>query len=291
MTSVPYVFISHSSKNNALARRLTADLAEAGLSGWLDVEAIRDGDRWVSQIQAAIEDCSAVVLLHTRAARTSEWVEREILLALEHNKPIFIARCDDVPLPLPLITRQFTDFTTYSLGIKRLIEILHDLISKPPLLKKAVVTDTLTDEERFFVYLEQLPNGSLAAMVAGDLYRWANTWAEDLIFRGQHAPSLYVQHQMGARAVTLFAIRGYVQNPAVQISFDHLMRYAPSLCLHLRDYQERLAVFQPSLPDDPAAIEASRRPNIPLVALDTAEKLETLKILIDELRTHLNAAP
>lgn len=290
MTSVPYVFISHSSKNNSLARRLYNDLAEAGLAAWLDVEAIRDGDRWVGQIQRAVEDCTAVVLIHTRAARTSEWVEREILLAMEHNKPIFIARCEDVPLPLPLITRQFTDFTTYSVGIKRLIEIIHDLISAPPLLK-AVVADSLTDEERFFVYLEQLPNGSLAAMVAGDLYRWANTWAEDLIFRGQHAPSLYVQHQVGARAVTLFAVRGYVQNPAVQIAFDHLTRYAPSLCLHLQDYQERLAGLQPALPDDPAAVQASRRPNVPLTALDTAEKLETLKLLIDELRAHLEAAP
>lgn len=289
MTSVPYIFISHSSKNNALARRLHADLAEAGLAGWLDVEAIRDGDRWVSQIQAAIEDCAAVLLLHTRAARTSEWVEREILLALEYNKPIFIARCEDAPLPLPLITRQFTDFTTYAVGMKRLIESLHDLISSPPL--RPIVVDTFTDEERFFLYLEQLPNGSLAALVARDLYCWANTWAEDLVFRGQHAPSLYIQHQAGRRAVTLFAIRGYVQNPAAQIAFDHLMRYAPSLCLQLRDYQERLAVFQPSLPDDPAAIEATRRPNIPLTALDTAEKLETFKTLIDELRAHLNAVP
>lgn len=286
MMSAPYVFISHSSKNNVLARRLHADLAEAGLASWLDVEAIRDGDRWISQIQTAIEDCTAVVLLHTRAARTSEWVEREILLALEHNKPIFIARSDDVPLPLTLITRQFTDFTTYAVGIQRLIDILHDLIKMPP-LPNAIAADTFTDEERFFLYLEQLPNGSLAALVAGDLYRWANTWAEDLIFRGQHAPSLYVQHQIGTRSVSLFAIRGYIQNPAVQIAFDHLTRHAPILCLHLRDYQERLAVFQPSFPDDPAAIQASRRPNIPLIALDTAEKLETLKTLIDEIRGHL----
>jgi hypothetical protein len=290
MTSVPYVFISHSSKNNALARRLYTDLAEAGLAGWLDVEAIRDGERWVSQIQAAVEDCAAMVLVHTRAARSSEWVEREILLALEHNKPIFIARCDDVPLPLPLITRQYTDFTTYSVGIKRLIEILHEIIKTPPLLN-AVVADIYTDEERFFLYLEQLPNGSLAALVAGDLYRWANTWAEDLIFRGQHAPSLYVQHQVGTRSVTLFAIRGYIQNPAVQIAFDHLMRHAPGICLHLRDYQERIALFQPARTDDPAGFESCRRPNIPLIALDSAEKLETLKTLIEEIRMHLEAAP
>lgn len=288
--SSPYVFISHSSKDNALARRLYGDLTEAGLSCWLDVDAIRDGDRWVSQIQRAVEDCTAMVLLHTRAARTSEWVEREILFALQHNKLIFIARCDGAPLSLALITRQYTDFTTYAVGIMRLIDILHDLIKTPPLLN-AVVVDTFTDEERFFFYLEQLPNGSLAALVARDLYMWANTWAEDLIFRGQHAPSMYVQHQVGVRAVTLFAIRGYIQNPAVQIPFDHLMRYAPSLCLHLRDYQERLAVFQPLLCGDSTAIQASRRPNIPLTALDSAEKLEILKALIEEIRSHLEAAP
>src|SRR5690606_25929375 len=109
-----------------------------------------------------------------------------------------------------------------------------------------------------------------AALVARDVYMWADTWAEDVIFKGQHAPSLYVQHQIGAHMVTLFAIRAYIQNPAVQIPFDHLMRHAPSLCLRLQDYQERLAVFQPLLCDDPTAMQVSRRPNIPLIALDTA---------------------
>jgi hypothetical protein len=254
----------------------------------LDVHAIRDGERWVSQIQAAVEGCAVMVLLHTRAARSSEWVEREILLALEHNKPILIARCEEAPLPLPLITRQFTDFTNYAVGLKQLTDVIQDMFIMPTLPESLTETDSLADEEQFFLYLTQLPYGSLTALVARDLYTWANAWADDLTFKGQHAPSLYVQHQMGARLISLFAIRGYVQNPAVQIAFDHLTRHAPSLTLKLDSYHERIAALQP--PIDPAA-PTPRRPNIQLKSLDTAEKLETFKVLIEEIREHLQAVP
>ncbi len=285
MTSAPYVFISHSSKDNDLARRLHHDLAAAGLTSWLDVHNMRDGGRWVTQIQTAVEDCAAVVLVHTRASRTSEWVQREILFALEHNKPIFIARCEDTPLPLELITRQFTDFTTYALGLKRLIEDIRTLLHAPPLLN-AVLSDDLTDEERFFLYIKQLPHGSLATLVARDLYVWANHWADDLVFKGLYAPSLYVQQQVGMRLVSLFAIRGYLQRPCVEIAFDHLLRYAPSLYLHLDAYQERLSLLQIH-PQETRTTQNPRRPNILLISLDTAEKLEMLKALIDEIRDHL----
>lgn len=288
MTSTPYVFISHSSKNNALARRLHHDLTAVGLTSWLDVHAIRDGERWVSQIESAVAGCAVMVMIHTRSARSSEWVERELLLALEHNKPILIARFEDVPLPLPLITRQYTDFSNYASGLEHLTVAIQHLLASS-ILPAPVEPDPLTDEEQFFLYLSHLPHGSLISLVARDLYTWANSWADDLVFKGQHAPSMYVQQQIGERLVALFAIRGYVQNPAVQIAFDHLLRHVPSLHLRLDSYYERLTSLQPP-PKYPGSAPL-RRPTVTLKALDTAEKLETLKGLIDELREHLQAVP
>lgn len=282
MASDPYIFITHSSRDTYLARRLHLDLAAAGVRSWLDVQAMRDGDRWVAQIQQAIEDSTALLLVHTRAARTSEWVEREILYALDEGKPIFIARCDETPLPLPLITRQYTDFLDYAAGLRRLIPVLRERLTTPRYAwPRPEAEPELSDEERFFLYLGQLPQGDLAALVARDLYTWARHWADDLTFRGQHAPSLYVQQFAGAKVVTLFAVRGYLNHPAVQIGFDHLARCVPDGTADLDDFQAQLAALQP--PASPY-VRTTRRPNLPLTALNSAEALESFKTLIVDLR-------
>src|SRR5690606_634338 len=103
-------FISHSTRNNDFTRLLAESLRKHGFEVWVDLDSIRDGDPWLRSIEAAIEACDAAVVVMSQAARDSEWVEREVLMVMNLNKRLYITLIEDVPLPLHLINRQFTDF-------------------------------------------------------------------------------------------------------------------------------------------------------------------------------------
>src|SRR5699024_600203 len=92
------------------ARVLVARLVDAGLVPWIDVDSIPDGSTWPREIEKAVERCAVMVVVMSKPARESEWVERETLKALDLRKPVFIALIDDTPLPLHLLNRQYTDF-------------------------------------------------------------------------------------------------------------------------------------------------------------------------------------
>jgi hypothetical protein len=70
--NAPYIFMSHSSKNNAFTQKLTDDLQAAGFNVWVDLEALKDGDRWVREIQTALDNCHTMVVVMSKAARESE---------------------------------------------------------------------------------------------------------------------------------------------------------------------------------------------------------------------------
>ena len=48
------VFISYAREDRAMARRLYADLQQAGVAPWLDVENLLPGQRWRIMINQAI---------------------------------------------------------------------------------------------------------------------------------------------------------------------------------------------------------------------------------------------
>src|SRR5262245_54701852 len=108
--TTPYIFISHSSQDSEFTHYVAEKLQEAGFSSWVDIESIPDGSSWPREIQKAVEGCGAMIVVMSQAGRDSEWVERETLLAMELRKPLMIALIEDIPLPLHLINRQFSDF-------------------------------------------------------------------------------------------------------------------------------------------------------------------------------------
>jgi len=82
------IFISYSHTDSDYVRRLASELEARSYVPWFD-EHIETGDRWFKRIADAIKDSSAVVVVMTPEAEQSEWVEKEILVAQKHNKPIY----------------------------------------------------------------------------------------------------------------------------------------------------------------------------------------------------------
>jgi hypothetical protein len=92
-------FISHASKDVALATRIERLLEDSGLTVWLDRSEIRAGRLLRGELQSAIRRARVVILLWSKAASQSRWVAAEILTAFHLRRFIVVGTRDDTALP------------------------------------------------------------------------------------------------------------------------------------------------------------------------------------------------
>jgi len=79
-------FISYSSKDDMLARRLHADLQDQGVRCWFAPEDMKIGDKIRPRIDEAIHLQDKLLLLLSEHAIASTWVEDEVEAALEKEQ-------------------------------------------------------------------------------------------------------------------------------------------------------------------------------------------------------------
>lgn len=80
------VFISHSSRDKALAAELGESIRACGVDVWLDARELTAGDQLESEILSALEAARAVVVLLSPRTINSKWVTKEVRYALELRK-------------------------------------------------------------------------------------------------------------------------------------------------------------------------------------------------------------
>ena len=102
------IFISHSRKDQEIARELTARLQAAGYDVWTD-SYILPGDNWASEIGKALEKADFFLVLVTANSSDSEWVTQEVQYALTRSEqapmiPVFIG--DDATAKVPWVLRK-----------------------------------------------------------------------------------------------------------------------------------------------------------------------------------------
>ena len=76
-------FISYSSKDEALAQRLHADLQDKGVRCWFAPEDLKIGDKFRVRIDEAIRTYKKLLLLLSEHSMASTWVENEVETAFE----------------------------------------------------------------------------------------------------------------------------------------------------------------------------------------------------------------
>jgi hypothetical protein len=104
------IFISHSHKDIDFAEDLHARLVQAGFTVWRDT-GIRGGEDWRREIDQAIQESVALVVMMTPEAKSSEYVTYEWAFALGAGTkviPILLKRTELHPR-LELL--QYLDFT------------------------------------------------------------------------------------------------------------------------------------------------------------------------------------
>ncbi len=83
-----HVFISYSKKNKIYADKLAEHLKANGFDVWID-DRIEFGVDWWKAIEKAIIDAAACIVIMSPDAEQSNWVQTEITLIFDRNKPLF----------------------------------------------------------------------------------------------------------------------------------------------------------------------------------------------------------
>jgi TolB-like protein/Flp pilus assembly protein TadD len=92
----PKVFISHSTKDKAIADAICHQLESEGIKCWIAPRDIEPGSKWTEAIMHGIEKCRAFVLVVSANANDSEHVQREVAKAFSLNLPVIPFRCEAV---------------------------------------------------------------------------------------------------------------------------------------------------------------------------------------------------
>ena len=132
------VFISYSSKDEALATRLVAALEEAGLDAWYQKREIMPGDNWAEKISQGLKESNAMVVLLTADALESDAVQSSISYALGEKAfskrliPVLVGGSEDFPSGrIPWILKRLKTFTLPRDGrdeeqFKQIVQVLKD---------------------------------------------------------------------------------------------------------------------------------------------------------------------
>ncbi len=99
-------FISYSSRDQAFAQRLHADLRANNLRYWFAPEDLKIGDHFQERIEESIRLFDKVMIVLSEASVQSHWVEREVNAAREREDRekrtvLFPIRIDDVVMNAP----------------------------------------------------------------------------------------------------------------------------------------------------------------------------------------------
>ena len=108
-------FISYSSKDEALAKRLHADLQDKGVRCWFAPEDMKIGDKFRVRIDEAIRTYEKLLLLLSEHSVASAWVEKEVETAFDRE----IERNEPVLFPIRLDAAVLESKTGWAADIRR----------------------------------------------------------------------------------------------------------------------------------------------------------------------------
>jgi hypothetical protein len=109
MTKAKQSFISHATEDARFAHTLADDLRRLGMQVWIVPESIYAGESWVEAIERGLQESSHVLVVLTPAAVESQWVKKEVEIAitLECEKRIRLIPLELKPTEIPLLLKSY----------------------------------------------------------------------------------------------------------------------------------------------------------------------------------------
>lgn len=135
------VFISHAWEDNEISRKLAEFLKRDGADIWIDYTKIHGGDSLPRRISEALEWCDTLILLWSKSAKDSYYVNLEWENVLDLKKIIIPCLLDETKRPAILSRCLFIDFKNFDAGYCQLVCALELAIQKEA--KKEVVSPVI----------------------------------------------------------------------------------------------------------------------------------------------------
>ena len=107
-----YTFVSYSRKQLYFAESLVLNLQNAGLEVWFDLQQLLPGIDWSTALEAGYKNCERLILIASRAAMQSPYVQREWETTLEKGCEVIVVMVEPVILPESLMHCPAYDFQT-----------------------------------------------------------------------------------------------------------------------------------------------------------------------------------
>ena len=124
------VFLSQSNKDHSTAERLADVLARHGVPTFFSPQSILGSQEWHDEIGDALRRADWFVLLLSPRAVKSNWVKRELVYVLAHDRfkgrivPLLLAKCQHERLSWTLAGYQFIDFSKdFDTGCRELLRL------------------------------------------------------------------------------------------------------------------------------------------------------------------------
>src|SRR5215510_10186611 len=207
------VFVSYSRRDAELVDYIVKKMEAAGIAVWIDREEIKAGKTWRVQIVEAIDTCDAFVLMLSSNSTASDNVRKEIDLAQDSGRAVYIMRLDPVQLPAEmryqLVGLQHID--VQALGIDVAVNQLLDTLREHFTTEKPVEEPPVRQAE---LVIEGIDPAALSPEKRQQLIdfisKLANTPQTQLQIADVQAGSVHVFVDMPAR--TAFLIKTLALN-------------------------------------------------------------------------------
>ena len=134
------IFISHAHQDTKLAHRLAADLQQQGWQVWIAPDSIQPGEKWVAAINRGLAESGVFVLLVSKHAVQSRWVnsEADIAVQWEHEGKMRFIPVQAINRPIvhvPAMWQRYQDISfagRYQDGLLPLLAKLEQRLYVPP---------------------------------------------------------------------------------------------------------------------------------------------------------------
>jgi hypothetical protein len=90
MEAKPFYFISYSRTQLYYAESVAIQLKHEGIDVWFDLQQLKTGEDWASEIKRGLDECAGIVLIVSRRAMASPYVELEWKGTLDAGKPVYL---------------------------------------------------------------------------------------------------------------------------------------------------------------------------------------------------------
>ena len=107
----PYYFISYSRQEVTFADSFSQELTKRGIQSWIDFRNLIPGHSWQQQLDEAIQNAAAILLVVSRASMASPSVQGELKAAFAMAKRVILITFEPCKLDSELTGLEWVDFT------------------------------------------------------------------------------------------------------------------------------------------------------------------------------------